>query len=512
MNVLLVFADQMHKFALGCMGTAGIKTPHLDALAAGGVLFTNAYSNCPICTPFRINLFTGMYSSQTGTLTNESRIPDGIDTLANQFNAGGFQTCFVGKWHIGASGNQPVPEDLRGGFSGFTGYQCYNGFYKDVIFHDESGEPRAFEGRHRTDVTTDVAIERLERLAADPGKPFFLCVAYQAPHYPVQPAPEYEAMYEGVTIPRRGNVVDGVDPYTPTASPRSPRPVETCPDYQRYGNDLDTYVRLYNALVTQVDANVGRLLAALDRLGLAGDTAVIFTADHGDMQGSHGLKNKSLPYEESAGIPLVMRVPGGAAGATVAAPVSGIDLHPTCLDLAGLPPVEGLPGRSIIPLARGEPGLDDRPVFSECKDWRMVRKGPFKLVASVPGNVPGELFNLDEDPLELRDLVSDEAYAGVVMELQQAIQREFEGLDVTSWQGALLKRAPDGAGVLLARVPVTSIAAMLAIEAGDVVVAVNGVPVHDVHGFISMVDESAGDPGDAVLAVDRNGARVEIVL
>ena len=391
-NILFIFADQMHRFALGCMGTADIQTPNLDRLAQQGMLFRNAYSNCPVCTPFRINLFTGLYTCQTGTFRNEARIPAGCPTLADALNAGGYRTSFVGKWHIGDSGNKPIPRELRDGFTDVIGYQCYNGFNDNIRFYDEENREHAFGG-HRTDVTTDLAIARLEALAQ---QPFALFVGYQAPHYPVQPAPEFEALYRGVTIQRRPNCRE-VDPYTRTFSPPSPWPPEPCPDFQRYGNDLNEYLRLYYALVTQIDANVGRLLAALERLGLAENTVVVFTADHGDMQASHGLKNKSLPQEESSGIPLIVRVPGGAAGVISDALVSGIDFYPTCLDYAGLAQRAGLPGTSFAPLTRGEPQQLTAPVFSEMPDWKMVRDRALKLVVEGADYTPTQLYDLESD-------------------------------------------------------------------------------------------------------------------
>jgi arylsulfatase A-like enzyme len=406
LNILFIFADQMHRYALGCMGTPDIRTPYLDRLAAEGMLFRNAYSNCPICTPFRINLLSGLYTSQTGTFGNCARLPEGRPTLADDLNAGGYRTSYVGKWHIGDKGNGPIPAELRGGFTDFIGYQCYNGFDKDVNFYDEEGREHHFD-RHRTDVTTDLALERLERIA---DNPFALFVSYQAPHYPVQPSPEYEALYRGVTIRRRPNCRD-IDPYTATQSPPSPRPVELCPDFQRYGNNLDEYLRLYYALVTQIDANVGRLLAALERLGRAGDTAVVFTADHGDMQGSHGLKNKCLPHEESSGIPLIARVPGGARNTVADALVSGIDFYPTCLDYAGLPARSDLPGQNFAPLTRGEPQTLDGPVFSEMPKWKMVREGNLKLVVEGEEPQPTQLYDLAADPYELHNLVDDPARA-----------------------------------------------------------------------------------------------------
>ncbi len=432
MNLLFIFADQMHRYALRCMGTPDIHTPNLDALAQRGMLFERAYSNCPVCTPFRINLFTGLYSSQTNTMKNALPIPPGCVTLAEALNAGGYRTCYVGKWHIGGAGNGPIAEELRGGFSDFIGYQCYNGFVNDVCFYDSDNREHCFD-RHRTDVTTDLAIEKLHNLAAHP---FALFVSYQAPHYPVQPALEFDRMYEGVTIQRRPNSQE-IDPYTRTWSPPSPWPPDPCPDYQRYGNNLNEYLRLYYALVTQIDANVGRILAELERLGRADDTVVVFTSDHGDMQGSHGLKNKSLPHEESSGIPLIVRVPGGPAGSVTDALVSGIDFFPTCLDWLGLPPQPDLPGTSFAPLTRGEAQELDGPVFSEMRDWKMVCEGDLKLVVEGEEFLPTMLYDLAADPYEMTNLVEQPERAPQVAVLRERIVK---------WQTQSMGRGGDVLG------------------------------------------------------------------
>jgi arylsulfatase A-like enzyme len=224
-------------------------------------------------------------------------------------------------------------------------------------------------------------------------------------------------MFKDARITRRPNCRD-VDPYTATVSPRAPRPKENDPIFKRYGNNLDLYLRLYHAMVAQLDANVGRLLAALDRLGLRETTAVIFTSDHGDMAGSHGLKNKGVASEESARIPLVVRVPGargarggGGPGQVSDALASSVDLLPTCLGLAGLPPKHGAEGADLSPVVRGAAPDPDRPVFSEMGGWCMVRRGACKLVARRPGLQPEHLFNLQADPYEMTDLVDDPAHA-----------------------------------------------------------------------------------------------------
>lgn len=416
MNILFIFTDQQHRYALGCMDNSEIRTPNLDRLAQDGVLFRSAYSNCPICTPFRVNLLTGLYTSQTDTFDNGARVPEACRSLPDALNDGGYRTSYVGKWHIGGAGNGPIPKELRAGFTDFIAYQCYNGFRDNVCFHDEDGRERAFK-KHRTDVTTDLAIERLERAASGP---FGLFVSYQAPHYPVQPGPEFEEMYRGVSLSRRPNSQE-VDPYTRTWSPRSPWPPEGCPDFQRYGNDLDEYLRLYYGMVSHIDAGVGRLLGKLEELGLTDRTAIIFTSDHGDMQGSHGLKNKCLPHEESAGIPLIARVPGGASGLVTDALVSGIDFYATCLDYAGLDPEPSVAGPSFAPLTRGEAQELNGPVFSEMKGWKMVRKGAHKLVVEGEEHTPMSLYDLEKDPYEFTNLVERSECASRVSELRDCV-------------------------------------------------------------------------------------------
>ncbi len=415
-NILFIFTDQQHRDALGCMDNPNVMSPNLDKLAQRGCLFRRCYSNNPVCGPFRGSLMTGQYTSRCGVTGNKSPLPQGTTTFADAFNAAGYQTSWVGKWHLGGNGNQTIPKELRGGFQRFKGYQCYNGFYEDVCFYDEQDREHRYD-YHRTDVTTDIAISELEHMSSQ-DKPFLLMMSYQAPHYPVQPAPEYAEMYAGRKITRRPNCQD-VDPYTPTVSPRSPRPVENDPDFQRYGNNLDEYIRLYNAMCTQIDANVGRLLATLDRLGIADNTIIVFTSDHGDMQGSHGLTNKHVPHEESAGIPLIMYIPGLSGGRMTDNLVSGIDMMPTCLELAGLPPVESVDGTSIAGFLRGESASTQDAIFSECGDWCMIVKSGWKLAAKRRGDglSPMLMTHLDADPYELDNRAEDPACANLRAEM-----------------------------------------------------------------------------------------------
>ncbi len=405
-NVLLIMADQMHKYALGCVSPF-VRTPNLDRLAQEGTLFTNAYSNNPVCGPFRGILYSGCYSKDNGVLDNGAPLPADTLCLPDELHRLGYETSFVGKLHLGANGNGPVSPEFWAGHQHFLGYQCYNGFWKDVCFYDEQGQEHRFD-RHRTDVTADLGIERLQMLAQT-GKPFLHTIFFQAPHYPEQPAQDFEKLYDGVTFPLPEDYRD-IDPYTPTWSPYSPRPIENCPDFQRYGNDIQTYLKLYYGMVSQIDANVGRILDALDRLGIAEDTAVLFSADHGDMQGSHGLKNKCLPHERSCGIPLIIKIPGMHQQQTVSAPVSAVDYYPTIMELAGGKSRKKLPGHSLLPLISGE-SCETSPVFAEfhwsqsTDGWYMLRDSRFKLVVDYQTKKPSMLFDMEKDPKECHNLV-----------------------------------------------------------------------------------------------------------
>jgi len=409
-NILFIFADRMHGFAMGCMGNPDVKTPNLDRLAAEGTLFRNTYSCYPICSPFRAILQTGRYAHQTGVVENAMAIPANERTLAAALNDGGYRTGYVGKWHLGGKGSIGVPPELRAGFTDFAGYQVYNDYLDEVWFFDEKGNKTEYK-KHRTDATTDAAIERLEKIK---DKKFAMFVSYQAPHHPEQPPKEYEDMYADIKIHRRPNCQD-IDPYIRTFSP--PRTAENDPIYKKYNKSLDTYLKLYYAMITQLDYNIGRLLKKLNELGLAGKTVVIFTADHGDMQGSHGLNRINIFYEEAARVPLIVKVPGGSKGIVSNELVSSVNLFPTILDYGGLPREKSAEGISFAPITMGKKQKLAEAVFSEGGDvpvseggpskekWFMIRQGKYKLAVMQNDFKPTHLFDLENDPYEMKNLL-----------------------------------------------------------------------------------------------------------
>jgi arylsulfatase A-like enzyme len=429
MNILTIFADQMHKYAMGCMGNPDIHTPCLDSLADEGVLFKRAYSNNPICSPFRVHLMTGLYSSDTHSMGNECVIPPNCLTLPDQFKKAGYLTSYVGKWHVGGKGNGPIAENLRAGFDRFIGYQCYNGFIDDVCFYDEQGTEIRYD-YHRTNVTADMAIERLNEIK---DKPFIQYVCFQAPHYPEEPSEEYYNIYKDKTISKNPDYVKGIEPYTATWSPPSPKPKELDRNFQQYGGDMDEYLRCYYGMVSQIDANVGRLLDYLKENNLWENTAVFFFSDHGDMQGSHGLTNKCTPWEKSSGIPFIARIPGGLKGDVSQEYISGVDTYPTFLELAGIENGANVRGKSFLSLLKDKSAGDlNRMAFSEGpnNDWVMLCRNNFKLVADRNSRKPTMLFNLEDDPWEMNNLVDSPQFMRAIQEMHKAL---FNIIDDSSY-------------------------------------------------------------------------------
>ena len=410
MNLLIIFADQQHKYALGKCNPL-YQTPHLDALANEGVLFQNAYSNNPLCGPFRGCLMTGLLTSHNGLTENNMPLPSNVPALAQQLRGNGWQTGFVGKWHLGGRGTEPIPEEIRGGFEHFKGYQMYNGFdpakpyCNRVAFYDEANTEHLYH-EHRTEITTRLASEMLSHMALD-SRPFCMVVGYQAPHYPEQPLPEYEALYHDIRFPVTDEEA-AVEPYTPTFNPRSPADRTQCPDFQRYGGNMAEYKKLYAAIVSQVDHGVGVLVETLRTCGKYDDTLIIFTSDHGDMQGNHGKVNKDVPYEMSAGIPMIVRMPGGRQNCISDLLISGVDIYASAIDLAGL--AHDRDGNSFLPYVSGrsDEAFNDY-IISESlhrnKAWQMLRTARYKLVVSWPDHRPIMLFDMHADPGERMNLL-----------------------------------------------------------------------------------------------------------
>lgn len=441
-NVLHITVDQMRFDTLGANGNPICRTPNLDRLAAEGVNFTHAYTCCGICSPARASLLTGRLPHHHGMLTNTHandavllELPPTERAVSQMLQDVGYNTGHVGKWHVGRM-NDPKRHGFRDSSFLVPGWGDYT---EPMPLSDESAIRQPLSGKpiharadieptqSRTYRVAQAAIGLLRTYAMDAmrGKPFLLRVDWSEPHWPHFVPEPYASMYRPQDIPPWPNVRDTFE-----NKPYANRRLQ-----EQWGvadvpwSEWARLVARYYGMVTELDACVGRVLEALRDLGLENNTLVIFCADHGDLTGSHGLFNKGpVMYEEVYRIPLIVRWPGVAQKRkTCEAMVHLQDLMPTILAAAGVPLPDNLDARSLVPLLRGEMPAD---WYSECfcefhgselglYSQRMVVTPRHKLIFNIPDR--NELYDLEHDPYELRNVYDDGAYAGVRKDLTERL-------------------------------------------------------------------------------------------
>ena len=367
-NIIFVLADQLGAPWLPLYGNPIVSTPQLDQFANGGTVFERAISSSPICTPYRGCLLSGLYPSQTGLTRNGQAFPSDIASLADRLNDAGYSTHYMGKWHLSGAPqeNRWAPPAKRAGFQHFTGWESHHvDHYAGLCWRDDPNEAIPMPG-HETDALTELAIAEINALA-ESRQPFFLMLSYQAPHPPCSPPREFADLYAG-----RGLLLE--DNADPAAWFRH--------EAWRADYGIERFRQLYFGEISHLDAAFGRLLAALDTNGLADNALIVFTSDHGEMAGAHGVFGKGLMYEESLHVPLIIKAPGQTRGSRTSTPAATIDLMPTLLDYAGCDgalPGEGMSLRSYM---QGQAAQPERIVFSEYHDfcatnadWKLVSAG-----------------------------------------------------------------------------------------------------------------------------------------
>ncbi|MFB6218624.1 MAG: sulfatase [Halobacteriaceae archaeon] len=361
-NVLFVLADQWRGSALGCAGDPNVRTPTIDGLADEGVLCERAYTPDPVCTPARASILTGQYPHEHGVVFNNLRLPGDATTLAECLREVGYHTGYVGKWHLDGEGAPGyVPPERRQGFEFWRGFNRGHRHLKGHPHMNPDGSAD-WEAGYQPAIQTDIAREFIaDRVDAD--RPFFLAVSWGPPHTPFEAPEEYSDMYDPGELELRENVPADLD----------------TPELRR---DLAEYY----ALCTSLDDQLQRLLDALDEQGVADDTLVVFTSDHGEQLGSQGRQRKGYPFEESVHVPLVARHPGELpAGRRTDGLLSLVDLLPTLLSFADAPVPDGVHGEDRTALLRGDDGAGADALYLEgClafdDAWRAVRTDDDLLV------------------------------------------------------------------------------------------------------------------------------------
>lgn len=442
-HVILIMTDQHRADALGCAGNGAVLSPNLDRLAADGHLFSNAYTAAPSSTPGRAGMLTGLSPWHHGMLGYGQMAPEYPHEMPREMAGLGYRTLGIGKmhWHpqmslrgfeytlLDESGREEDP-NFKSDYRKWFATQAFglNPDSTHIGWNDHTARPYALPERlHPTVWTGDRAVEAIRGYSSD--RPLFLKVSFARPHSPYDAPQRLIDMYSGREIPGAvtGEWVEDM-------------PLDTVPDAHpaaARGNYGDGYVsnskRNYYASITFIDEQVGRIVDELKARGMYDDALIVFVSDHGDMMGDHHMWRKTYPYEGSAAIPFIVKMPAGfdsalEPGADIEAPVELRDLLPTFVEAAGGEAPADIDGKSLLPLLAGTPDapwrkyIDSEHTTCYWADygWVMLTDGKIKYIwFEQTGDE--QLFDLTADPGETRNLTGDRRYRSKLEEMRSAM-------------------------------------------------------------------------------------------
>ena len=415
-NILYILVDQWRAQATGYAGDPNVKTPNLDRLQSQSVDFRNAVSVCPVCTPHRAALLTGRYPTATGMFLNDLYLPDDELCLAEILQAGGYRTGYIGKWHLDGHGRKSfVAPPRRQGWDYWKAAECDHNYNHSHYYHGDSDQCRYWDGYDSYAQTRDAQAYLKARAGED--KPFALMISHGTPHFPHHTAPkDLMAQYPPDKIQLRPNV-------PPEMQERARK--ESCG---------------YYAHCAALDKCLGDLMETLEQTGLAKNTIVVFTSDHGEMMGSQGRPpcQKQTPWDESIRVPFLLRLPAGADGKTagrgVPAPINTPDILPTLLGLVGLSVPASVQGEDLSALVRAAGGAADRAALvmnvspfggnQKDKEFRGIRTARYSYIRSLEG--PWLLYDNQVDPCQMTNLAGRAEHAKIQDELERQLQAEMK--------------------------------------------------------------------------------------
>ncbi|MBT4098062.1 MAG: sulfatase [Gemmatimonadetes bacterium] len=409
-NVVLVFGDQWRAQATGYAGDPNVQTPNLDRLAAQSVNMTHAVSGCPVCSPARACLLTGQYPLTHGVFVNDVPLSDQAVSLAQAFGQGGYDTAYIGKWHVDGQGRSNyIPPERRQGFDEWQVLECTHDYNESHYYAGDSEQKLQWEGYDAAAQTTAAQTYLQSRRGQD--APFLLVLSWGPPHNPYQTAPEaYRARYDAEQIELRGNVPDG--------------------EAQHAREQLAGYY----AHCTALDDCAGRLLQTLDDEGMSTDTILLFFSDHGDMVGSRGAYNKQRPWDESIRVPFLLRYPAlfGEQGSERTARIDIPDIMPTLLGLSGQAIPDTVEGLDFSSYLHGGDDPSDGAALLQCphpfgqwwvgdggRSYRGVRTQRHTYVRALEG--PWLLYDNEADPYQLENLVGVAEQVELLKELDKQL-------------------------------------------------------------------------------------------
>jgi arylsulfatase A-like enzyme len=442
-NLLFIFADQLGYQRCGYAGDNKARTPNIDKLAANAANFQNTVSNMPVCSAYRASLFTGKHTTSTGMVINELRIQTDHETFGKVLTRSGYQTAYIGKWHLYANQlghhyetkNSFVPPGPnRLGFDGYWAAYNFHHIYYGAYYHTDTPK-KIFYGDnvYEPDAQTDMMIDFI-RNASKSNRPFSAFLSYGTPHDPWEQnnvPVEYADMFKDVSLPNPPNYKDTNDKYADDWGRLNPQERKM----------LQTWRRLYYAMTANLDWNIGRLLNALEQAGISDNTIVVFTSDHGEMFGAHGRRAKNIFYEEAARIPFLICWPNKIRAGTVSdVCISTVDIMPTILSLMDLPVPQSVEGMDLSHCALGGGGAEPQAAFlqntgacaawEDGHEWRALRDKQYTY-AIYRVDKSELLFDNKNDPYQMNNLAGNSIYIETLERFRTMLAGKMESLNDT---------------------------------------------------------------------------------
>jgi N-acetylglucosamine-6-sulfatase len=437
-NIVFILMDDVRWDDVGYAGHPFVATPHIDRIAAEGVRFANAFASTPLCSPVRASILTGQYAHTHGIVDNVDRsaLTHKLNTFPRMLHEAGYETAFIGKWHMG------VDDTRRPGFDYWIGFKGQGEYFDPEI--NDNGANRKVAG-YMTDILTDFAVEFVSR---ERESPFLVYLSQKAVHPNIKqfadasvsaippgggftPAPRHRSLYAGEEIPRRPNTKSYAE-----GKPALERKIEGLPPLGPATGTGDDVIRNRLRMLTAADEGIERILEALEETNQLNNTVIVFTSDHGYFYGEHGLnKERRLAYEESARVPLAIRYPE-LIGPNESSDqlVLSIDLAPTLLELGGVEVPGHMQGVSLVPLLKGKdvPWRESILIeyFSDTvwprlvtMGYQAVRTERWKYIHYTELEGMDEFYDLQADPYEMNNVIADPAAATALEAAKTELQR-----------------------------------------------------------------------------------------
>ena len=439
-NILFITTDQQRRDSLPCYGLDFVQTPHLDKIASEGIVFDNCVSASPVCQPVRASFMAGQYPSVTGVTDNFQWLSADTPTLPQRLREAGVNTAAIGKMHFYPWDNpqdfeyRVIAEDKRQIYipdhytqflekNGYTrGHPAVHKEYRDSLGAMVSPLPEEYH------IDSFIGAETVKWInSIDNDRPFFSWVSFNSPHDPYDPPPRLSELYRDSPIPEiMGSMSDykNKPAYQNRIIPFFRDNPLFLNDYSKMTPDIVAKMRRhYYATITLIDEWVGKILSALEEKGLLDSTYIVFSSDHGDTLGDHGLPYKQTFYEGALKVPLIIAGPGIPNGRRCESFVDWLDLHKTFLTLNGIETAGFEQGIDLSPVLEQPEKIIREEAFSELTDCAMVVDKRYKLVLCSNGE--GELYDLDEKPQEVVNHFNDPAFSKIKESLTQKLMGHF---------------------------------------------------------------------------------------